>query len=83
MLAVSYAAAHGLVVTTRVADFVRFPVDVVERRAAFLVSEADAVVVWVDRDPDVRRVLAVERERDAPSRRRDAGDETEGGTPRT
>jgi hypothetical protein len=32
-------------VTARVADFTRFPVDAVERRDAFLVSEADAAVV--------------------------------------
>jgi hypothetical protein len=63
MLAASYATERGLVVTARVADFVRFPLDAVERRDAFLVREADAaVVVWKDRDPDVRRVLArVER----------------------
>lgn len=62
-LAASYAATKGLAVTAVVADFVRFPVDAVERRDAFLVNEADAaVVVWSDRDPDVRRVLArVER----------------------
>jgi len=46
-------------VTARVADFVRFLVDAIERRDAFLGCEADAaVVVWADRDPDVRRVLA-------------------------
>src|SRR5688500_14922182 len=51
MLAASYATERGLVVTARVADFVRFPVDAVERRDAFLVNEVDAVVVvWADRD---------------------------------
>jgi hypothetical protein len=51
MLAASYATERGLLVTARVADFVRFPVDAVERRDAFLVNEADAaVVVWADRD---------------------------------
>src|SRR3954468_3121434 len=49
MLAASYATERGLVVTARVADFVRFPVDAVERRDAFPVSEADAaVIVWAD-----------------------------------
>src|SRR5947208_2364984 len=53
-MAASCAAAKVLAVTARVADFVRFPVDAVERRDAFLVSEADAaVIVWADRDPDV------------------------------
>ena len=44
-LAASYASERGLVVTARVADFVRFPVDAVERRDAFLVNEADAASV--------------------------------------
>jgi hypothetical protein len=39
MLAASYATERGLVVTPRVADFVRFPLDAVERRDAFLVNE--------------------------------------------
>src|SRR4051812_1116660 len=52
MLAASYAAANGLEVVVRVPDFVRFPVDAVERRDAFIVNEADAaVVVWADRGP--------------------------------
>jgi hypothetical protein len=50
MLAASYASERGLVVTARVADFVRFPVDAVARRDVFLVSESDAAVVSVDRD---------------------------------
>lgn len=51
------------------ADFVWFPVDAVERRDAFLVSEADAVViVWADRDPDVRRVLVVAEQKGMPVR---------------
>jgi hypothetical protein len=34
---------------------------------AFLVSEADAaVVVWADRDPDVRRVLALGQRKGIP-----------------
>jgi hypothetical protein len=33
MLAASYASERGLTVTARVADFVRFPADAVERRA--------------------------------------------------
>jgi hypothetical protein len=42
----------------RVPDFCRFPADAEERRDAFLVGEADAVVVvWADRDPEVRRML--------------------------
>lgn len=32
ILAASYASERGLVVTARVADFVRFPLDAVERR---------------------------------------------------
>jgi hypothetical protein len=67
MLAASYATERGLTVTPRVADFVRFPVDAIERRDAFLVSEADAaVVVWADRDPDVRRVLALVERKGIP-----------------
>ena len=55
--------------TARVADFARFPVDAVERRDAFLVSGADAaVVVWADRDPDVRRVLALVERKGMPVR---------------
>src|SRR5579883_3019819 len=57
MLAASYASERGLVVSALVPDFRRFPVDAVERRDAFLVSEADAaVVVWDGRDPTVRRL---------------------------
>jgi hypothetical protein len=67
MLAASYATERGLTVTARVADFARFPVDAVERRDAFLVNEADAaVVVWADRDPDVRRVLTLVERRGIP-----------------
>jgi hypothetical protein len=64
MLAASYAAAKGLALTAVVADWKRFPVDAEERRDLFLVGQADAaVVVWADRDPAVRRVLAlVERQ---------------------
>ena len=47
LLAASYAAANGLEVVVRVADFRRFPLDAEERRDAFLVGETDeAVVVW-------------------------------------
>ena len=47
---------------TRVADFARFPLDAEERRAAFLVAEADAaVVVWDGRDSSVRVLQFVER----------------------
>jgi hypothetical protein len=57
MLAASYAAERGLTVTALVPDFGRFPVDAVERRDAFLVADADAVVVvWDGRDESVRRV---------------------------
>jgi hypothetical protein len=39
------------------------------RRAAFLVNEADAaVIVWADRDPDVRRVLALVERKGMPVR---------------
>ena len=55
MLAASYATANGLEVTVLTPDFTRFPVDAVERRDAFLVAEADAlVVVWDGRDPALR-----------------------------
>ena len=58
MLAASYAAERGLTVTALVPDFARFPVDAEERRDAFLVGEADAVVVvWDGRDAGVQRVL--------------------------
>lgn len=68
MLAASYASERGLVVTARVADFVRFPVDAVERRDAFLVNEVDAaVVVWANRDPDVGRVLALVERKGIPA----------------
>jgi hypothetical protein len=67
MLAASYATERGLTVTARVADFVRFPVDAVERRDGFLANEADAaVVVWADRDPDARRVLALVERKGVP-----------------
>ena len=67
MLAASYASERGLAATARVADSVRFPVDAVERRDAFLVNEADAaVIVWADRDPDVRRVLALVERKGMP-----------------
>src|SRR5829696_4403615 len=67
MLAASYAAERGIVVTARVPDFARFPVDAVERRDAHLVNEAAAaVVVWADRDPAVRRVLALVERRGIP-----------------
>jgi hypothetical protein len=67
MLAASYATERGLTVTARVADFARFPLDAVERRDAFLVNEADAaVVVWADRDPNVRRVLALVERKGIP-----------------
>lgn len=60
MLAASYAAERGLTLTALVPDFRRFPVDAVERRDAFLVEQAvAAVIVWDDRDPAVRRVLAL------------------------
>jgi hypothetical protein len=39
MLAASYAVERGLVVTALTPNFSRFPVDAVERRDAFLVSE--------------------------------------------
>jgi hypothetical protein len=43
------------------------PVDAVERRDAFLVGGADAVVVvWKDRDPDVGRVLALVERKGLP-----------------
>ena len=69
MLAASYATERGLVVTPRVADFRRFPVDAVERRDAFIVGEADAaVVVWKDRDPEVARILALVERKGLPVR---------------
>jgi hypothetical protein len=68
MLAASYATANGLQVVARVPDYRRFPIDAVERRDAFLVNEADAaVVVWADRDPDVRRVLALVERKGIPA----------------
>jgi hypothetical protein len=67
MLAASYAAANGLEVVTRVADFRRFPLDADERRDAFLVSEADAaVVVWDGRNESVRRILALVQRKGIP-----------------
>jgi hypothetical protein len=67
MLAASYATERGLVVRARVADFARFPVDAVERRDAFLVNEVDAaVIVWAERDPEVRRVLALVERKGMP-----------------
>ena len=67
MLAASYAAANGLEVVVRVADFGRFPLDADERRDAFLVNEADAaVIVWDGRDPAVRRVLALVERKGIP-----------------
>ena len=67
MLAASYATERGLTVTVRVADFAHFPHDADERRDAFLVNEADAaVVVWADRDPNVRRVLALVERKGIP-----------------
>ncbi len=67
MLAASYAAERGLTVTALVPDFTRFPVDAVERRDAFLVAEADAVVVvWDGRDESVRRVRALAERRGVP-----------------
>lgn len=67
MLAASYAAERGLVLVVRVADFVRFPVDAVKWRDTFLVNEVDAaVVVWADRDPDIRRVLQLVERKGVP-----------------
>ena len=63
----SLAAACGLEVVVRVPDFARFPVDAVERRDAFIVSEADAaVVVWKDRDPEVAKLLALVERKGIP-----------------
>jgi hypothetical protein len=56
MLAASYAAANGLEVVVRVADFGRFSTDADERRDAFLVSEADAAVVVRDGSNAARSV---------------------------
>jgi len=63
MLAASYATERNLKLTALVPDYRRFPANAPERRNAFLVEQADAaVVVWDERDPAVRRVLArVER----------------------
>jgi hypothetical protein len=67
MLAASYAAAKGLTVTAVVADWKRFPVEAEERRDLFLVGQADAaVVVWAERDPAVRRVLALVERKGVP-----------------
>lgn len=67
MLAASYAAERGLVVSACVPDFRRFPVDANERRDAFLVGEADAaVVVWDGRNPHVRRMLELIERRGIP-----------------
>ena len=57
MFAASYAIANVLELVTRVADFGRFPLDAEERRAAFLVNEADAAV---------RRVLALVERKGIP-----------------
>jgi hypothetical protein len=63
----SAAAANGLEIVVRVADFGRFPLDAEERRDAFLVNEADAaVVVWDGRDASVRRVLALVERKGIP-----------------
>lgn len=48
MLSASYATERGLPLTPVVADFVRFPVDAVERKDRLLVAEV--VVVWDGRD---------------------------------
>ena len=67
MLAASYAAAHGLAMTALVPDFVRFPVDAVVRRDAFLVAEADALVVVCDcHDPALVRVLKLAERKGIP-----------------
>ena len=67
MLAASYATANGLTVHALPPDFTRFPVDAVERRDAFLVAEADAVVVvWDGCDPAVARVLKLAERKGAP-----------------
>lgn len=67
MLAASYAAANGLAVDALTPDFIRFPVDAVERRDGFLVSEADAVVVvWDGRDPAIARVLKLAERKGIP-----------------
>lgn len=67
MLAASYAAAIRLAVAALVPDFLRFPVDAVERRDAFIVAEADAVVVvWDGRDPAVARVLKLAERKGIP-----------------
>ena len=67
MLAASYAAERGLTVTALVPDFARFPVDAEERRDAFLVGEADAVVaVWDGRDASVRRIQELTAGRSVP-----------------
>ena len=67
MLAASYAAAHGLEVAALTPDFTRFPVDAVERRDAFLVVEADAVVVvWDGHDPALARVLRLAERKGIP-----------------
>ena len=63
---VARSAANGREVVVRVADFARFPTDAVERRDAFLVNEADAAVVVWDRDPNVRRVLALVERKGIP-----------------
>jgi hypothetical protein len=59
MLAACSATERGLAIRALAPDFRRFPVDALERRDAFLVSEADAVVEWDGRNPDGRRVLAL------------------------
>jgi hypothetical protein len=67
MLAANYAAERGLTVTALVPDFTRFPVDAVERRDAFLVADADAVVVvWDGRDASVRGVRELAERRGVP-----------------
>ena len=53
--------------TALVPDFARFPVDAEERRDAFLVCEADAVVVvWDGRDAGVQRVFRLAERRGVP-----------------
>jgi len=67
LLAASCATERGLAVTALVPDFRRLRVDALGRRDAFRVSAADAtVVVWDQRAPNPRRVLALVEKKGIP-----------------
>ena len=68
MLAASYAAERGLVVTALVPDYGRFPTEAAEeRRDVGLVGQADAaVIVWDGRNLAVCRLLELVQRKGIP-----------------